>query len=87
MLASMSDETLLRLIIAGASLVLILFIILSWHYKTKNTQTNPVQNHSTNISSVFFSLQLQEQTRKFSPQTTHRHNNNTCFNKQTSHAW
>jgi cell division protein ZipA len=38
MLASMSDETLLRLIIAGASLVLILFIILSWHYKSKNTQ-------------------------------------------------
>lgn len=45
MLASMNDETILRLIIAGASLVLIVFIILSWQYKTKRT-------HASNASRV-----------------------------------
>lgn len=38
MLSSMSDESLLRLIIAIASIVLIFFILLSWKFKTKQTQ-------------------------------------------------
>ena len=35
MLSSMSDESILRLIIALASLVLIFFILISWKFKSK----------------------------------------------------
>lgn len=40
MLSSISDENLMRLIIGGIFLVIILFIVLSWKYKTKQANKN-----------------------------------------------
>jgi cell division protein ZipA len=56
MLNSMSDENLLRLIIAGVSLILILFIVVSWKFKAKQTSRHKQSRVDPEVKDVVSTL-------------------------------